>query len=148
MKPRQRAATILMACLAGCAGPDAQWEVDRMFQAHWANVSESDFPLPSDTPFDLDAEQRARYLKGYADAVKKMVADYKNNTLTTGDGVLFSPDARPYVEGERAGALAVIERAGLILESINLELQRRCAEFQPEVEDIEARPGPHETADR
>ncbi len=121
MNIRQIAAIIPLICLVGCASNNTEQNFDRALKAHWSKVSESDFPLPATTPYDTDANHRDLYLKGYADGVREKLSECKNNAMTFGDRVLLSEDARPYSDGNRDGALAVIERAPLINDAVTQE---------------------------
>ena len=121
MNIRQIAAIIPLICLVGCASNNTEQNFDRALKAHWSKVSESDFPLPATTPYDTDANHRDQYLKGYADGVREKLSECKNNAMTVGDRVLLSEDARPYSDGNRDGALAVIERAPLINDAVTQE---------------------------
>ena len=121
MNIRHIATIISLICLVGCASNDTEQNFDHALKAHWSKVSESDFPLPAATPFDTDTILRDKYLKGYADGVHEILIEYRNNALTFGDRFLLSEDARPYFEGNRDGALAVIERAPLINDAVTQE---------------------------
>ena len=121
MNIRHIAAIIPLIFLVGCASHDTDRDFDRALKAHWSKVSETDYPLPATTPYDSDANRRDQYLKGYADGVREKLSECKNNSLTFGDRFLLSEDARPYFDGNRDGALAVLERAPLINYAVTQE---------------------------
>jgi hypothetical protein len=121
MNIRHLAAIIPILFLVGCASNDTGQEYDRALQAHWANVPESDFPLPSTTPYDADANRRDQYLKGYADGVRELLRQHREGKLIFGDRLPPTEDERPYSDGERDGSLAVLARAGGIIEAVTKE---------------------------
>jgi hypothetical protein len=121
MNIRQIAAIILLICLVGCTSYDTERDFDRALQAHWSNVPESDFPLPSTTPFDADANRRDQYLKGYADGVRELLRQHKEGKLILGDRLPPTEDERPYSDGVTDGSLAVQARSGGIIEAVTKE---------------------------
>ena len=125
MNIRHIAAIIPLICLVGCTSNDTEREFDRALKAHWAQVPESDFLPPATTPYDSDTGHRDQYLKGYADGVRERLRQFRAGILEFGDRRLPTEEDRPYFDGNRDGALAVLARSDAIVEAVTTEQETK-----------------------
>ena len=125
MNIRHIAATIPLICLIGCASYDAERDFDRALEARWSQIYESDFPPPATTPYDSYVNRRNQYLKGYADGVRERLRQFRAGKWEFGDRLPSTEEERPYFDGYKDGALAVLAQSDAIIESVTTEQQKK-----------------------
>ena len=125
MNIRHIAAIIPLICLVGCASTDTEQDFDRALEARWSHIPESDFPPPATTPYDSDVIRRNQYLKGYSNGVREQLQQFRAGKRECGDRLRPTEEDRPYFDGNRDGALAVMVRSDTEVEAMTTELKTK-----------------------
>lgn len=125
MKLRTLPMIALTSLLLSCTSHSGTNEYAEVHRQMWLRVSESEFPLPTTTPYDSTPTKRDNYLKGYAYGVKEQLRQFRTGDIILGDRIPPDEQQKPFADGERDGQLAVLTRADLIAEALKVDQQKQ-----------------------